>query len=136
MDATKELDVKKEEMVSTDTTTERTRDRRVFIPRTDIYETDEDIILIADMPGVGKECVDITLEKNVLTIKGTVEEETTDKYAPSFVEYETGDYERSFNISTYIDRDAIEATMKNGVLRVRLPKAGPAKTQKISVKAD
>jgi HSP20 family molecular chaperone IbpA len=114
--------------------TERTRARRVFVPRVDIYETDDDIFAVADIPGVDGKSVEITLEKNVLTINGFVEPEQSDKYSLSYAEYEMGDYERSFKLSNEIDQDKVEATVKDGVLHLRLPKAGPAKTRKISVK--
>ena len=114
--------------------TERTRARRVFVPRVDIYETDDDIFAVADIPGVDGKSVEITLEKNVLTINGFVEPEQSDKYSLSYAEYEMGDYERSFKLSNEINQDKVEATVKDGVLHLRLPKAGPAKTRKISVK--
>jgi HSP20 family molecular chaperone IbpA len=114
--------------------TERTRARRVFVPRVDIYETDDDIFAVADIPGVDGKSVEITLEKNVLTINGFVEPEQSDKYSLSYAEYEMGDYERSFKLSNEIDQGKVEATVKDGVLHLRLPKAGPAKTRKISVK--
>ncbi len=114
---------------------ERTRDRRVFMPRVDIYETGDDLMLVADMPGIDENSVDITLEKNVLTIAGSVEPARPENYDLAYAEYAEGDYQRSFSLSDEIDRDKIEATVSNGVLRLRLPKAGPAKTRKIVVKA-
>jgi HSP20 family protein len=115
--------------------TERTRARRAYIPRVDIYETDDSLVMLADMPGVDENSVDITLEKNVLSINGYVELEQPDNYSLTYGEYEVGDYQRSFTLSDEIDRDKIEAIVKNGVLRLHLPKAGPAKTRKITVKA-
>jgi HSP20 family molecular chaperone IbpA len=127
------LEAEKQEVETVDGA-ERTRARRAYVPRVDIYETGEAIVLLTDMPGVDEKSVDITLEKNVLTINGTVETETPDNYSLSYAEYESGDYERSFNLSNEIDREKIEATVKNGVLRLNLPKAAPAKTRKITVK--
>src|SRR4051794_14263018 len=113
------------------------RTRRVFMPRADIYETPEAIVLVADMPGVDEKGVDITLEKNVLTITGHVEPESMPENARlAYEEYEVGDYQRAFTLSDEVDREHIEAALKNGVLRVTLPKAGGAKTKKISVKAE
>jgi HSP20 family protein len=114
---------------------ERTRDRKAFVPQVDIYESDGEIITIADMPGVDENSVEITLEKNVLTITGYVKLEQPDNYNLAYAEYEVGDYQRSFNLSNEIDLENIEATVKDGVLRLSLPKIGPAKTKKISVKA-
>jgi HSP20 family molecular chaperone IbpA len=127
------LEAEKQEVETVDGA-ERTRARRAYVPRVDIYETDDAIILLTDMPGVNENSVDITLEKNVLTINGYVNAASPDNYSLSYAEYESGDYERSFNLSNEIDRENIEATVKNGVLRLQLPKAAPAKTRKITVK--
>ena len=127
------LEAEKQEVETVDGA-ERTRARRAYVPRVDIYETDDAIILLTDMPGVDENSVDITLEKNVLTINGYVDVDDPDNYSLSYAEYESGDYERSFNLSNEIDRENIEATVKNGVLRLLLPKAAPAKTRKITVK--
>jgi HSP20 family protein len=115
--------------------TERTTARKVFIPRVDICETKDAIVLLADMPGVDEKSIDITLEKNVLTLLGRVESETYEGYRTAYVEYEGGDYERAFTLSDEIDRDRIEASVKNGVLRLTLPKAEPVKLRKINVKS-
>ena len=127
------LEAEKQEVETVDGA-ERTRARRAYVPRVDIYETDDAIILLTDMPGVDENSVDIMLEKNVLTINGYVHVDDPDNYSLSYAEYESGDYERSFNLSNEIDRENIEATVKNGVLRLHLPKAAPAKTRKITVK--
>jgi HSP20 family protein len=113
---------------------ERTRARLAFVPRTDIYETSENIFLVSDMPGVGEDSVDITLEKNVLTINGYVEDEQLEGYSQTYTEYRVGDYQRSFTLSNAIDQDSIEATVRDGVLRLTLPKLVPT-TKKIAVKA-
>jgi HSP20 family protein len=131
-DKSKNLEVKKEEL---NTPQERTRDCRCFIPNTDIYETNDDIHVVTDIPGADEKNVEVTLEKNILTITARVEPELPDGYSLLYAEYSVGDYERSFTVSEMIDRDHIDASVKNGVLHLRLPKAGPAKTQKISVKA-
>lgn len=114
---------------------ERTRTQRVFMPRVDIYETDNQVVLIADMPGVDEESVDITLEKNVLTIHGYIGENDKEGYGLAYSEYNVGNYERTFALSDEVDRDKIEATMKHGVLQLTLPKAEEARTRKIEVKA-
>lgn len=114
---------------------ERTRDRKAFVPRADIYEDGEDIYVVVDMPGVDENSVEIALEKGVLTINGFVEPISPENYRLAYAEYEVGDYQRSFRLSNQIDQENIEATVKNGVLRLRLPKVGPAKTKKIAVKA-
>jgi HSP20 family molecular chaperone IbpA len=112
---------------------ERTRARKAYVPKVDIYETDEAVITIADMPGVDENSLEITLDKNVLTIDGFVEPEWSEKYDLVYAEYEVGDFHRRFTLSNEIDRDKIEARVKDGVLRLYLPKIGPAQARKISV---
>ncbi len=114
---------------------EPTRNRRVYSPLTDIVETADEILVVADMPGVDEKCVDITLDKNVLTIFAYPPEETVDNYSLAFGEYGVGDFERKFVVSQEVDREKIAAKVKNGVLTVHLPKAGPAKARKIEVRA-
>ena len=114
---------------------ERTRTKRVFTPRTDIYESDDHIVLLAEMPGVAPDAVDITLEKRALTIRGATGEHGHRGYRQVYAEYADGDYERVFTLSEDIDRDRIEASHNNGILRLTLPKAPPAKAQKIKVKS-
>jgi HSP20 family protein len=116
-------------------TIERTRDRRVFSPRTDIIETGDQYLIVADIPGSNEKKVNITLEKNVLTINATTTTDFPVGKTLILTEFGLGDYYRSFAISDQIVREKIEAKVKNGVLRLILPKAGPAKTQKISIKA-
>ena len=114
---------------------ERIRNVKTFVPRVDIYETREALFLIADMAGVDDKTVDIELEKNVLTISGRVEDGKIKDHTLVFSEYEVGDYERAFTLSDEIDRDKIQATVKQGVLRLELPKAEKVKPKKIAIQA-
>ena len=114
---------------------ERTREKMVFIPRTDIYEQNDGLVLVADMPGVDENGVDINVDRRVLTISGRVAPEAVENHRLAYGEYETGDFERSFNLAEEVDVDNIEATVKNGVLRLILPKSEAAKPKKITVKA-
>ncbi|MDD2276550.1 MAG: Hsp20/alpha crystallin family protein [Smithellaceae bacterium] len=127
-----EKDIQKTENVSA---TERIRNVKTFVPRVDIYENKDSLFLLADMPGVDENTVDIELEKNVLTITGRVENGHVKDAAMMYSEYEIGDYERVFTLSDRIDRDKIVATVKNGVLRLELPKAEEVKPKKIAIKA-
>ncbi|MBN1372694.1 MAG: Hsp20/alpha crystallin family protein [Anaerolineaceae bacterium] len=115
--------------------TERIRDRRVYMPRTDIYESADELVLVMDMPGVSESDVDIVLEKNVLTIKGFPVFDRPEKLNLAYAEYGEGDYQRSFALSDEVDRGKIEARVKNGVLYLHLGKAEQKKPQKIAVKA-
>ncbi len=115
---------------------ERTRDRQVLSPPVDILENNDEIVLTADMPGVDQQSVDITLEQDVLTIEGRMAgDEGPDGYALGLHEFQAGDYRRVFTLATDVDRDRISAQVKNGVLRLVLPKAEPAKAKKITVHA-
>ncbi len=113
---------------------ELTQRRPIFVPAVDIFENKESLVLIADMPGVTNDGVEIHLEDSELTIRGKVVEEQ-ESAAPVYTEYRSGDYYRSFTLSNVIDQAKIQATMKDGVLKVVLPKAEEAKPRKITVSA-
>lgn len=115
--------------------TERIRGVKTFVPRVDIYENKDALYLVADMPGVDETTVDIELEKNLLTIVGRVENGRVKDATMMYSEYEIGDYERVFTLSDEIDRDKIVANVKNGVLRLELPKAEKVKPKKITIQA-
>ena len=132
---TREIQVQDTEKQVAETEAERTRDRLAFVPRADIYETDEAIYVVADMPGVDEHSLDITLEKSVLTLNGAVEPEAPEGFSLNHAEYHVGDYVRSFSLSDEIDQEAIEATLKDGVLRLNLYKIVEARIKKIAVKA-
>ncbi|NPV87102.1 MAG: Hsp20/alpha crystallin family protein [Anaerolineae bacterium] len=130
----KEIEVKKKQEIAPAEGQERARDRSLFVPLADIYETDDSVYVAADMPGVNENSVDITLDKNVLTIRGEVDAVAPQGYRPVYLEYGVGDYERKFVLSNEIDREKIEASVKDGVLSLKLPKVGPAIARKITVK--
>ena len=115
---------------------ERTRQRKAYLPDVDIIERKDDIVILADMPGVDETSVNVTLEKNVLAINGKVDFEPLKDHKLAVREYGVGDFERSFTISNEIDRDRIQASVKNGVLRLVLPKAAAAKPRTIQVQAE
>lgn len=115
--------------------TERTKLGKVFVPRVDIRETRDAMVLIADMPGVDEKSVDVTLEKNILTITGSVRPPVCANHRIVHAEYDVGDFERAFAISDEVDRDNIAAAVKNGVLRVTLHKAEKVKARKIAITA-
>jgi len=129
---TKEMEVSEQDVVQDGA--ERTRECRCYIPRADIYEVDENIIVLMDMPGINENAIEITLEKNILNVKGLAQVGDYPNYSLTFSEYEAGDFERSFRISDAIDRDKIEARYMDGVLRLVLPRIEQAKSKKITVK--
>lgn len=109
-------------------------DAKVFVPQVDIVESEDRIVLVADLPGVDQDHLDITLEKNVLTLKGTVAPYAPEGYQLAYSEYAVGNFERAFTVSNDIDRQGIEAVVKDGVLTLTLSKAKHAVVQKIAVK--
>jgi HSP20 family protein len=133
MQDTKEMQ-KKEAVMQQDI--EPTRARKVYTPVVDIIERRGDIVVVADMPGVDEKSVDITLEKNLLSIYGKIEPVTPEQHRLAASEYGIGDYQRVFTIADTIDRGRIQATVRNGVLRLVLPKAEDVKTRKIEVTAE
>jgi HSP20 family molecular chaperone IbpA len=129
---TDELQTQKQEAQVTENV-ERIRASRVFVPQVDIYTAGEEIVILADMPGVSENDIDISLEKNVLTINGFVSIAAPDGYELVYSEYGVGDFQRSFTLSEEIDQDKIEASLSNGMLHLRLPKVPEAKARKIAV---
>ena len=115
--------------------TEQIRERRVYLPRTDIYETADGLVLLMDVPGADDGSVEITLDKNVLTIHAYPAFVRPQDHSLAYAEYGEGDYQRSFALSEEIDREKIEASVKHGVLTLHLAKAGMVQPQKIAVKA-
>ena len=112
---------------------ETTKTETYFAPHVDIFETEKDVIVIADMPGVSPEGIDLSLEDGILTIQG---HRPPQQLLGRLIleEYESGQYMRRFTVAETIDQDNIEAALADGVLKVRLPKVGPAQPKKIEVK--
>ena len=117
------------------TSAEGTEQRTVYRPPVDIIDTASDVVLVADVPGVDEAHLDVTLDKNVLTIKGTVDKPSFEGKTPVRMEYGVGDFERAFTVSDDVSRDGIEATVKDGVLQVKLPKSAQSARRKINVVA-
>jgi HSP20 family molecular chaperone IbpA len=106
---------------------------RAFVPVTDIFETEQALSVILEMPGVAKENVEIGVENDVLTIEGRIDYSAYEGLQPIYTEYNVGHYVRSFQLSNKIEQSAISAEMKDGVMTLRLPKAEKAKPRKITV---
>lgn len=109
--------------------------RRSYLPAVDIVDNESETVLLLDMPGVAESDVEIVVEKNILSIKASQGDLRFDGYDLVYSEYGIGDYYRSFSLAESVDRDGIAASMKNGVLRVKLPKSVPV-TKKIQVGAN
>ena len=112
---------------------EPTKPERYFVPAVDIYETDEAVHLLAEMPGVAKEGVEINLENDTLTIKGHKRGNGAPDERLLLREFETGHYQRRFTIAETIDQGKIVASMADGLLNLVLPKVEPAKPRRIEV---
>ena len=114
---------------------ETTRPGLFFQPAVDIVETPDELLVLADMPGVTPEGLDIRLEGDVLTISGRPKAEEYEGLKPLHVEYSLGGFHRRFTLGEAIERERIKAELKNGVLRLHLPKAERAKARRIEVLA-
>ncbi len=117
------------------TSAEQTRPGMVFTPAVDIFETDKEITLLADMPGVQTGELNINLHENVLTLEGDVNSPEGADEVDVIREYHTGKYYRQFTLSQVINQAKIDAELKDGVLRLRLPKVEAATPRKIAVKS-
>jgi HSP20 family protein len=116
------------------TAVEQTKPGPTFTPAVDIFETDQEINVLADMPGVKAKDLTIDLRDDVLSLYGEVDAPEGPREVDVLREYETGKYLRQFTLPEVIDQSKIEADLKDGVLRLRLPKVEPAKPRKITVK--
>ena len=128
-----ELQVQEKQMVQQES--EATKPEKYFIPAVDIFEDEDKVTVVAEMPGVKNTGVDVALEDDVLTIRGSQEVDTPQDARLLLQEYESGSYLRRFTVAETIDQDNIKATMSDGLLTVELPKAAPAKPRKIRVQA-
>jgi HSP20 family protein len=113
---------------------ESTVPARVFLPTADIYETDDALNVVLEMPGVDKNSVDIRVEDSVLKIEGRLDFSKYQGLQPLYTEYNVGHYSRSFRLSSKIDQNKIAAELNDGVLSLVLPKVEEAKPRTIQVK--
>lgn len=114
--------------------TERIRERRMITPRTDIYETKNELVVVMDVPGVDDRSVEIVLDKNVLTITAFPVFDRPQGYTLAYAEYGEADFRRSFTLPEEVDRKNISAHVQNGVLTLTLAKAPESKPTRIAVK--
>ena len=114
-------------------TTEATRPGVLLTPPVDIFEDPNAITVLADMPGVEPSHLKIDLHDGVLTITGHAVPREGSNEIPVLNEYPAGTFQRSFTVSEVIDQEQIRATLKHGVLRLRLPKVERAKPRQITI---
>ena len=109
----------------------RTRGRAIT-PAVDIFETEENLTLVADLPGVARDGLDIRFEKGILTLSGTMT--PCGKGESIFSEFEPANYYRQFRISEHLDLEQTSADLADGVLTITLPKAEAAKPRRIEIR--
>ncbi len=113
---------------------ERPPRRRAMSPPVDVYETDEGLILLADMPGVTPESLEVKVEDNVLHLRGEIAEAPGEEVRPEYVEVRGREYYRAFTLGPEFDQEKIEATLKHGVLRLFIPKVESERPRRIEIK--
>ena len=112
---------------------EKTTAGRYYVPAADIFETDEALTLVLEMPGVEKNNLDIQIENDVLRVEGKIDYASYKDVEPVYTEYNVGHYGRAFTLPGKIDRQAIAARVEDGVLTLTLPKAKEAQPRRIEV---
>jgi HSP20 family molecular chaperone IbpA len=127
----KEMEVReKKELMAKE---EKTVPGRYFVPYADIYETDEALAVVMEMPGVEKSNLDVGLDNNVLRVDGRIDFSTYKDMEPVYTEYNVGHYARSFTLSDTIDQEKITADLEDGVLTLTLPKGKLAQPRRIAI---
>jgi HSP20 family protein len=116
--------------------TELTSTAPIFTPPADILEKGDTVVMLLDVPGADPASLDVTLDKRILTITARVTSVAPQGYAAAHIEFRDGTYERRFVFSEQMDGEHIDATLKDGVLRLTIPKAADTAAKKINVKAE
>ena len=131
MARSQELEVQeKKELVSKG---EKTVPSRYYMPNTDIYETDDALTVVMEIPGVQKKDMDIHIENDVLRVEGRVDVGHYEGLEPLYTEYNVGHFARAFTLSSKIDQQQITAKVEDGVLTLTLKKAREAMPRRITV---
>lgn len=130
---TQTQDIQAREKQEVKSTSESTTPGRFFSPLVDIFEDDQALTIVADMPGVSSDNISIDLKEDVLALTGTPSFSIPDQEEVVLQEFETGKYFRQFRLSEAIDQVSIKAQLDHGVLRVTLPKVEPAKPRKVQI---
>jgi HSP20 family molecular chaperone IbpA len=112
---------------------EKTVPGRYYVPYADIYETDDALCVVMEMPGVEKKDLNVALENAVLRVDGQINFSKYEGMEPVYTEYNVGHYARSFTLSNKVDQERISAQLDEGVLTLTLPKAKEAQPRRISV---
>jgi HSP20 family molecular chaperone IbpA len=113
---------------------EKTVPGRFYIPYTDVYETEDALTVVMEMPGVDRGSLDVALEKDVLRVEGKIDFSKYQDLEPVYTEYNIGHYTRSFSLSSKVDQERISAQLEDGVLTLTLAKVAEARPRRIDVK--
>ena len=125
------LDVReKKELVTKE---EKTVPARYYVPATDIYETDQALMVVMELPGVDKKDLELAVENDALRVEGRIDLGKYEGLEPLYTEYNVGHFARRFTLSGKIDQGSINAELENGVLTLTLPKAKEAQPRKIAI---
>lgn len=127
----RELQVQDKKELQTDG--EATVEARYYVPQADIFETEDALSVVLEMPGVNKDHVSVDLENDQVTIEGRIDFSKYENFEPVYTEYNIGHYKRSFSLSSKIDQEKISADLADGVLTLRLPKADAVKPRRIAI---
>lgn len=111
------------------------QDTRSVLPRVDVFEDETGITLLADMPGVPKEQLDVKVEGDTLFVEGRVQPQTPDGLEALYAEVRIPRFRRSFTLSRELDTGRIDANLKDGVLTLRIPKQAHAQPRRITVQS-
>ena len=112
---------------------ERTVPGRFYVPQTDVYETEDALTVVMEMPGVAREAVEIELKDDVLRVQARIDPSKYEGMEPVYTEYNVGHWTRSFALSDRVDRERIGAQLEDGVLTLTLPKTAEAQPRRIAI---
>lgn len=113
---------------------ESAEELQTLLPRVDVFENKDGILLLADMPGVPKDKLELRVENDTLLIEGEITPDTPENMEPVYAEVRLSRYRRAFSLSSELDTSRIDAQLRDGVLNLRIPKHAHAQPRKIEVK--
>jgi HSP20 family protein len=131
MSDSKTLDTMEKKELQTEQ--EKTVPGKYYVPHTDIFEREDDLIVVMEIPGVNRNDTDIQVEKNILSVEARIDYSKFDGLKPVYTEYNIGHYSRSFTLSNEIDQGRITAKTEDGVLVLKLPKSKDATPRRIEL---
>lgn len=112
---------------------EKTVPGRFFVPPTDVYETEDALTVVMEMPGVDRDNLDVSLVNDTLRVEGRIDSSRYQAMEPVYTEYNVGHFTRSFSLSSRMDQEHIAAQLEDGVLTLTLPKTADTKPRKIAI---